>query len=53
MTNHVHFLVTPARKDALPRFMQHIGRRYVQYFNFRYRRSGTLWEGRYKASLVD
>lgn len=53
MTNHVHLLVTPHRKEAVPRFMQHIGRRYVQYFNFRYRRSGTLWEGRYKASLVD
>ena len=53
MTNHVHLLLTPARKDAIPRFMQHIGRRYVQYFNFRYRRTGTLWEGRYKASLVD
>lgn len=53
MTNHVHLLVTPAKKDAVPHFMQHIGRRYVQYFNFCYRRSGTLWEGRYKASLVD
>lgn len=53
MTNHVHFLVTPDRKDALPRFVQHIGWRYVRYFNFRYQRSGTLWKGRYKASLVD
>lgn len=53
MTNHVHLLVTPSQKDALPRFIQHIGRRYVQYFNFRYQRTGTLWEGRYKASLVD
>ncbi|MGH8321666.1 MAG: transposase [Gammaproteobacteria bacterium] len=53
MTNHVHLLVTPGQKDTLPRFMQHIGRRYVQYFNFCYQRTGTLWEGRYKASLVD
>ncbi len=53
MTNHVHLLVTPSQKDVLPRFMQHIGRRYVQYFNFCYQRTGTLWEGRYQASLVD
>ena len=53
MTNHVHVLVTPGEAGAVSGFMQHIGRRYVQYFNFQYRRSGTLWEGRYKASLVD
>jgi putative transposase len=53
MTNHVHLLVSPEKHDSVPRFMQHIGRRYVQYINFSYRRSGTLWEGRYKASLVD
>lgn len=53
MTNHVHLLVSPAQHDSVPRFMQHIGRRYVQYINYTYRRSGTLWEGRYKASLVD
>ena len=53
MTNHVHLLVTPSDVEALSRCMQHIGRRYVQYFNVSYRRTGTLWEGRYKASLVD
>lgn len=53
MTNHVHLLVSPEKHDSVPRFMQHIGRRYVQYINYTYRRSGTLWEGRYKASLVD
>ena len=53
MTNHVHLLVSPEKHDSVPRFMQHIGRRYVQYINYAYRRSGTLWEGRYKASLVD
>ena len=53
MTNHVHLLVTPNQADALSRFMQHVGRRYVQYFNFTYQRTGTLWEGRYKASLVE
>lgn len=52
MTNHVHLLVTPDTDDGISRVMQSLGRRYVQYFNYRYRRSGTLWEGRHKASLV-
>jgi len=53
MTNHVHLIVTPNAKGALSRCMQALGRRYVTYFNKTYRRTGTLWEGRYKASLVD
>ena len=53
MTNHVHLLVTPSRQGTLSRMMQAIGRRYVGCFNARYRRTGTLWEGRYKAALVD
>jgi putative transposase len=53
MPDHVHLLVTPDAADGISRFMQHIGRRYVQYVNFSYQRSGTLWEGRYRASLVD
>lgn len=53
MTNHVHLLLTPADKDCLPRVMQSIGRRYVKWVNDIYGRSGTLWEGRYRASLVD
>jgi putative transposase len=52
MTNHVHLLLTPATEDSASRVMQSIGRRYVQYVNLTYRRSGTLWEGRFKASLV-
>ena len=52
MTNHVHLLATQSSQDAVPRMMQSLGRRYVQYFNSTYRRSGTLWEGRYKSSLV-
>ncbi|MFZ6708172.1 transposase [Undibacterium sp. TC9W] len=52
MTNHVHLLVTPATPDALAKMMQSIGRRYVQYVNRFYKRSGTLWEGRFKSSLV-
>lgn len=52
MTNHVHLLVTPERKDSVTLMMQYIGRRYVPYVNATYGTSGTLWEGRYKASLV-
>lgn len=53
MTNHVHLLVTPNDKGAVSKMMQAIGRRYVGCFNARYRRTGTLWEGRFKAALVD
>ena len=52
MTNHVHLLMTPGQAESLSRIMQSVGRRYVQYINYYYKRSGTLWEGRYKASLV-
>lgn len=53
MTNHVHLLLTPQVAGAIGKVMQSLGRRYVQYINASYRRSGTLWEGRYKASLID
>jgi len=53
MNNHVHLLVTPTRSGSVSRMMQAIGRRYVGSFNARYRRTGTLWEGRFKAALVD
>ncbi len=53
MTNHVHLLVTPQDREGVSRLMQSVGRRYVQYFNHNYDRTGTLWEGRHKASLVD
>ncbi len=46
MTNHLHLLVTPARADSVSKLFQSVGRRYVQYFNFTYNRSGTLWKGR-------
>jgi putative transposase len=52
MTNHVHLLCTPQQAGAVSLMMQSVGRRYVQYFNYRYQRSGTLWEGRYKSCLV-
>lgn len=52
MTNHAHLLVTPKWDDSVAKMMQSLGRRYVQYFNRTYRRSGTLWEGRYKSCPV-
>ncbi len=52
MTNHVHILCTPQSKGAVSTMMQSVGRRYVQYFNHTYQRSGTLWEGRYRSCLV-
>ena len=52
MTNHVHLLVSPEAEDSLGRMMQFIGTRYVPYINKTYKRSGSLWEGRYKASLI-
>jgi REP-associated tyrosine transposase len=53
MTNHVHLLVTPTHQDSLPKTFQSLGRRYVQYFNATYERTGTLWEGRYRATLIE
>src|SRR6266852_5083607 len=53
MTNHVHLLVTPRHEDSLPRTLQSLGRRYVRHVNGLYRRSGTLWEGRYRAAPID
>ena len=53
MTNHVHLLLTPAAAGAVGRVMQAVGRRYVRHVNDSSGRTGTLWEGRYKASLVD
>lgn len=52
MTNHVHLLATPNQQDAISKMMQALGRRYVRYFNSKYQRTGTLWEGRFRASLV-
>ena len=52
MTNHVHLLLTPNRNHGISDMMQAVGRRYVRHFNRKYRRSGTLWEGRFKSSLV-
>ena len=52
MTNHVHLLLTPPSAEAVSQLVMSLGRRYVQYFNKAYRRTGTLWEGRYKSTLI-
>jgi putative transposase len=53
MPNHVHLLITPQNTDSLAKTMQSLGRRYAQYFNQQHHRSGTIWEGRYRSSLID
>ena len=53
MGNHFHLLATPTTEEGLPLMMQAIGRRYVRYFNDSQARSGTLWEGRYRSTLID
>jgi putative transposase len=53
MTNHVHLLITPTDATSISRIVMSLGRRYVQYINRAYRRTGTLWDSRYKSSLVD
>lgn len=52
MTNHFHLLATPKTAEGLPQMMQAVGRSYVRYFNDSQKRSGTLWEGRYKSTLI-
>ena len=53
MTNHVHLLLSPRKAAGASLLMKHLGQRYVQYVNKTYRRSGTLWEGRYRSTLID
>lgn len=53
MDNHFHLLVTPETADGLPQMMQAVGRRYVRHFNAAHGRTGTLWEGRYRSTLID
>lgn len=52
MTNHVHMLLTPSNVDSVGLLMKRLGQQYVQYVNRAYKRSGTLWEGRYRSCLV-
>lgn len=53
MTNHVHLLLTPREPYGASRLMQHLGRRYVRTFNETHGRTGTLWEGRFRSSVID
>ena len=52
MENHFHLLATPESSEGLPKMMQTLGRRYVRYFNDQHGRTGTLWEGRYKSTVI-
>jgi len=52
MTNHIHLLATPTSKEAISNIMKVVGSRYAQYINKKYKRTGTLWEGRHKSCLV-
>jgi putative transposase len=53
MTNHIHLLLTPTSRGSASSLMRRVGCRYVHYFNRRYHRTGTLWEGRFRSSLVE
>ena len=52
MANHIHILATPDSKNSISLMMQYVGRHYVPYINYTYGTSGTIWEGRYKASMI-
>jgi len=52
MSNHFHLLATPETAEGIPRMMQAVGRRYVRLFNQKQARTGTLWEGRYKSTII-
>lgn len=53
MSNHVHLLCTPGSDRTISLLMQSVGRRYVQYFNLKYERTGGLWEGRFRSFVVE
>lgn len=53
MPNHIHFLVTPRKNEAISTTTRRVGSHYAAYINRKYRRTGTLWEGRHKSSLID
>jgi len=52
MSNHFHLLATPETAEGIPQMMQAIGRRYVRTYNMRHARTGTMWEGRYRSTLI-
>ena len=53
MSNHVHLLMTPPSSEACAGMMRELGQRYTRYFNRRYARTGTLWEGRFRSCVTD
>ncbi len=53
MTNHVHLLLTPERVDGVSMLMKNLGQRFVQHINRTHHRTGSLWEGRFRSSIVD
>ena len=53
MTNHFHLLLTPAKSSSLPSAAHSVKSRYARYINWKYERTGPLWEGRYKAAPID
>lgn len=53
MTNHVHILLTPSESNSAGALMKKLGQRYVQYINRSYKRSGTLWEGRFRSCIIE
>lgn len=52
MSNHFHLLLTPQTSDGMPKMMQAVGRNYVHHFNLAHHRTGTLWEGRYRSTML-
>ena len=53
MTNHVHLIVTPRQPESLPKTMKELGSHYVRFYNKKYERTGTLWNGRYRGFLIE
>ncbi len=53
MPDHIHLLASPGSENSISKTLQSLGRNYVQYYNMRYKQSGSLWEGRYRATVVD
>jgi putative transposase len=53
MSNHVHLLMTPSTPEGCGAFMHAVSQRYAHYYNRRYQRTGTLWEGRFRSCVVE
>ena len=53
MPNHVHLLATPSTADMLGKTMQSLGRQYVRWLNQKHSRTGSLWDGRYRSTVIE